>query len=144
MNLEIRLQESCLQFTFRTNTQIRDMNKASPALRRRRSVHNAATLARPVHESSFWWLGGPDASLYQISSKSVVPLQRYCDFSNFQDGRRRHLGFLKWRYIGLRNISESLRTLLSSDEKRWDDTSAYERSFGLSNDWMTYGCSCWR
>jgi len=24
-------------------------------------------------------------------------LQRYCDFSNFQDGRRRHLGFLKWR-----------------------------------------------
>ena len=26
---------------------------------------------------------GPDASLYQILWKSVVPLQRYCDFSNF-------------------------------------------------------------
>jgi len=33
------------------------------------------------------------ASFYQISSKSVVPLQRYSDFSNFQDG----LGFLKSR-----------------------------------------------
>jgi len=31
----------------------------------------------------------------------VVPLQRYCDFSNFQDGRRRHLGFFKSRnFIG--------------------------------------------
>ena len=32
----------------------------------------------------FYWLtvsGGSDASLCQISSKSVVPLQRYCDFS---------------------------------------------------------------
>jgi len=28
-------------------------------------------------------------------------LQRYCNFSNFQDGRRRHLGFLKSRnFIG--------------------------------------------
>jgi len=42
-------------------------------------------------------LEGPGASLYQISSKSVVPFQRYCDFSNFQDGRRRHLGFLTSR-----------------------------------------------
>ena len=50
--------------------------------------------------ANFHWLtvfGGPDAKLYQISSKSVAPLQRYCDFSNFQDGRRRHLTFLKWR-----------------------------------------------
>jgi len=38
---------------------------------------------------------------YQISSKSVVPLWRYCIFSNFQDGRRRHLGFMKSRnFIG--------------------------------------------
>ena len=44
---------------------------------------------------------GPDASACQISSKSVASLQRYCDFSNFQDGRRRHLGFLKSRnFIG--------------------------------------------
>jgi len=43
------------------------------------------------------YLEGPDAPLYQSSSKSVVPLRRYCDFSNFQDGRRRHLGFLKSR-----------------------------------------------
>jgi len=26
-------------------------------------------------------------------------LRRYCNFSNFQDGRRRHLGFLKSRYF---------------------------------------------
>ena len=38
---------------------------------------------------------GSVASLYQIMSKSVPSLQRYCDFSNFQDGRRRHLVFLK-------------------------------------------------
>jgi len=45
--------------------------------------------------------GGLDALLYQISSKSVIPLWRYCDFSNFQDGRHRHLGFLKSRnFIG--------------------------------------------
>jgi len=42
-----------------------------------------------------------DASVYQISSKSLVSLRRYCIFSNFQDGRRRHLGFLKSRnFIG--------------------------------------------
>jgi len=46
------------------------------------------------------WLSVSYASLYQISSKSVVPLQRYCDFSNFQIGQRRHLGFLKsWNFI---------------------------------------------
>ena len=33
------------------------------------------------------------ASLYHILSKSVVPLWRYCDFSIFQNGGRRHLGF---------------------------------------------------
>jgi len=38
---------------------------------------------------------GAGASLYQILSKLVVPLRKYCDFSNFQHGRRRHLGFLK-------------------------------------------------
>jgi len=36
---------------------------------------------------------GPYASLYQISSKSVILLRRYCNFSNFQNGCRRHLGF---------------------------------------------------
>jgi len=42
-----------------------------------------------------------DASLKQISSKSVLPLRRYCDFSNFQNGRRCHLEFLKsWHFIG--------------------------------------------
>ena len=51
---------------------------------------------------SKWWifiywryLEGQDASLYQILLKSVVPLRRYCDLSKFQNGRRRHLGFLK-------------------------------------------------
>ena len=42
-------------------------------------------------------LEGPDASLYQISSKSDIPLWRYCYFflSNFQNGRRRHLRLFK-------------------------------------------------
>jgi len=30
-----------------------------------------------------------------MSSKSVVLLSRYCNFSNFQNGRRRHLGFFE-------------------------------------------------
>jgi len=47
------------------------------------------------------YLEGPGASLYQILSKSVVPLRRYCYFSNFPDGRPRHLGFLKSRnFVG--------------------------------------------
>ena len=42
----------------------------------------------------------PYASLYLILWKSVVPLRIYCDFSNFQDGRRCNLGFLKtWNFI---------------------------------------------
>ena len=32
---------------------------------------------------SWRYLEGPDASLYPILSKSVVPLRRYCNFSNF-------------------------------------------------------------
>jgi len=48
-----------------------------------------------------WCLEGPYTSLYQISSKSVIQLQRYCDFSNFQIGHRRHLWCLKsWNFIG--------------------------------------------
>jgi len=39
-------------------------------------------------------LDGPEASPYQILSKTAVPLRRYCNFLNFQDGRRRYLGFL--------------------------------------------------
>ena len=36
---------------------------------------------------------GRTASPCQISSKSVEPRPRYGDFSIFQDGGRRHLGF---------------------------------------------------
>jgi len=46
-----------------------------------------------VEFTKFYWLTcleGPDASLYQISSKSVVPLRRYCDFANFAN-----IGFSK-------------------------------------------------
>jgi len=32
-------------------------------------------------------------------SKSVIPLRRCCNFSNFQNGRHRHLGFLKSRNV---------------------------------------------
>jgi len=46
------------------------------------------------------YLDGPDAALYQISSKSVGLLQRYWDLSNFQDGCH-YLGFLKLQnFIG--------------------------------------------
>jgi len=38
---------------------------------------------------------GQNASLSQISRRSVKPLLRYGDFSIFQDGGRRHLGFSK-------------------------------------------------
>jgi len=47
-----------------------------------------------------------------MSSKSVVSLWRYCNFSNFQNGRRHHLGFFEIEkfYLllgrkGLRRIS---------------------------------------
>ena len=48
----------------------------------------------------FYWLtvsGGPRHITVPNVVTIVVPLQRYRDFSNFQDGRRRHLGFLKSR-----------------------------------------------
>jgi len=46
-------------------------------------------------------LEGQDTSLCLILLKSVVPLWRYCIFSNFWNGRRRYLGFLKsWNFIG--------------------------------------------
>jgi len=37
------------------------------------------------------------ATLYQISSRSVKPLQRYRDFCDFQNGGCRHLDFSKIR-----------------------------------------------
>ena len=51
-----------------------------------------------VDFAKFYWLtpsGGPDPSQYQILLKSVVLLWRYCNFSNFQNGRRRHLVFFE-------------------------------------------------
>jgi len=38
---------------------------------------------------------GRTASTCPVSSKSLKPWPRYGDFSNFQNGPRRHLGFLK-------------------------------------------------
>jgi len=44
--------------------------------------------------------GGPRCITVPNFIQSVVPLLKYCDFLNFQDGRR-HLGFLKsWYFIG--------------------------------------------
>ena len=37
------------------------------------------------------------ASSCQISRRSVEPFRRYCRFSIFQDGGRRHLGF--WKFL---------------------------------------------
>jgi len=44
-----------------------------------------------------YWRGREDGgtSPCQIFSKLVYPKQRYCDFSNIQNGRHRHLGFMK-------------------------------------------------
>jgi len=64
----------------------------------------------------------PYASLYQILSKSRVPLLRYCNFSNFQVGLRRHLGFLKSRnfidYFGPEFGDASARKI-SSKSVNW-------------------------
>ena len=42
----------------------------------------------------------------QISSKSLKPRLRYCYISIFQDGCRRHLGFLKFQNFNRRNGQE--------------------------------------
>jgi len=49
----------------------------------------------------FDWRGadGRDASLGQINLNLANPCWRYCDFSIYQDGRRRHLGFSKSRFF---------------------------------------------
>jgi len=39
-----------------------------------------------------------------MSSRSVKPLRRYVDFSIFQDGGRRHVGFLKCRNFTIRTV----------------------------------------
>jgi len=42
----------------------------------------------------FYWLtvsGGPRRIIVLISSKSVVPLRRYCNCAHFQNGGHRHL-----------------------------------------------------
>jgi len=51
-----------------------------------------------IEFTKFYWLsvsGVPKSIIVPNFVKSVVPLQRYCDFWNFQIGRRRHRGFLK-------------------------------------------------
>jgi len=85
-NLEIRQQQSCRQFTLRTVTMIQDANSAfrqiNPRLLRncyRRcstadvSPPYAATLARPVYESSSFWTS---AEAYETSHNvaSLAPV----------------------------------------------------------------------
>jgi len=100
--------------------------------------------------------GGPGASLYQISSKSVIPLQRYCDFLNFQDGRRAILDFWNreilwflgsrgWRRISMLNfvkISQSVANILRFfDFLRWRPSAILDL-FGVYMDhsqWVTGG-----
>ena len=45
---------------------------------------------------------GGTAALCQILSKSLQPRPRYGDFSNFQDGGSRHVGFLKFQIFNER------------------------------------------
>jgi len=49
---------------------------------------------------------GGTASLCQFLSKSLQPWPRYRDFSNFQDGGRRHVGFLKFQIFNGRKGQE--------------------------------------
>jgi len=49
---------------------------------------------------------GGTAALCQILSKSLQPRPRYGDFSNFQDGERRHVGFLKFQILNRRTGQE--------------------------------------
>jgi len=46
------------------------------------------------------------ASVCQISSKSFEARLKYRDFSIFQDGGRRHLGFSKFEIFNVRNGQE--------------------------------------
>jgi len=50
---------------------------------------------------------GQNASLYQILRQSVEPLLRFGHFLIFQDGGRRHLGFLKRQTFNGRTRQES-------------------------------------
>ena len=49
---------------------------------------------------------GGTASLCQILSKSLQPRPRYGDFAIFQDGGRRHVGFLKFQIFNDRKGQE--------------------------------------
>jgi len=51
------------------------------------------------------------APLCQISWKSVEPRAKYNDFSIFQDGGRRHLGFLKFQIF---NCQDGLQGQIAS------------------------------
>jgi len=53
-------------------------------------------------------LEAPGASLYQISSKSIIPLQRYCDFLEFTNGSCCHLGLWNLQNFIHRRCLESL------------------------------------
>jgi len=80
----------------------------------------AAILHCRIHK--IYWLDGPYASFYQISSKSVNQLRRYSDFSTFQHGGRRHLGFLKSQnfigYWGPQGGDASVRQISSKSVNR--------------------------
>ena len=78
----------------------------------------------------FHWLtgsGGTDASLCQISSKSVHPLQSYCDLF-FQDGGCRHLGFQKFSILLAAGVLPScqISSKLVNPLKRYHNFSIYQ------------------
>ena len=58
----------------------------------------------PMHINS--QLGFSKFHHCQILSKSLEPRPRYCDFTNFQDGGRRHVGFLKFQIFNNRKDQE--------------------------------------
>ena len=66
---------------------------------------------------------GRTASACQILSKSLKPQLRYGDFSIFQDGGRRHLGFWKFQIINGWDAQEgrtaSVCHILSKSLKPW-------------------------
>ena len=103
----------------------------------------------------FYWLtvsGGPRHITVSNFVTNVIPLRRYCDFSNLQDGRRRHFGFLKSRnfvdYLDPEGWDASSCQILSKSVNRlWRylDFSIFQdggrRHLGFSNLWNFIG---WR
>jgi len=72
------------------------------------------------------------ASSFQISRRSVKPFRRYCRFSIFQDGGRRHLGFWKFQIFNGWDVQEG-RTACQISSKSLKPRLRY----GIPASWLS-------